>query len=73
MLKLSYDIFKADRLLSVKEVASLLHIDEGTARHLATSGEIPALRIGHLFRMKWSGVVAYLDRQAINAPVREVK
>ena len=53
-----------DDLLSVKDVAEWLNVSYATVMQLIRDKEIPAARVGKLWRIKRSDVQAYLDRNA---------
>jgi excisionase family DNA binding protein len=51
------------RLLTAKEVARLLGVHPNYIYNLATSGELPSLRIGGNRRFRWSEIEAWLEGQ----------
>ncbi len=54
-----------DRLMTVREVASYLHINERTALKLAMQGPLPAVRVGNQWRFRKAMVDAWLDDQML--------
>ena len=51
------------RLLSIEDVADILGLEYKTVYRLVKSGEIPAARIGRVFRVDRVDFEAYLERQ----------
>ena len=51
--------------LSVREVADYLDIDYKTVYRLVRKGEIPAVKVGGMYRVRRSELEGYLDRQTV--------
>jgi excisionase family DNA binding protein len=64
-IKLGFRVSKAmnDQILTVKQVADYLKVNERTIYRLATEGEIPAFRVGASWRFKLEDVEAWIDSQ----------
>lgn len=52
-------------LLTVKEAAELLSVTEGTVRDMAARGELPALRVGRLWRFPRVALERWIEEQMI--------
>ena len=52
-----------ERLLSVEEVADILGLEYKTIYRLVRSGDLPAARIGRVYRVDRADLEAYLERQ----------
>ena len=52
------------KLLTIKEVASILKIDKFTAYRYAQEGTIPAIRIGRNWRFSEEGLEEWLTKKA---------
>ncbi len=50
-------------ILTVREVASLLKINEKTAYKLAAKGEIPGFKVGGSWRFERSEIESWIKRQ----------
>lgn len=50
----------AEELLTVAEVATELRVHPNTARRLIATGEIPAARFGHQYRIRRSAITERL-------------
>lgn len=48
-------------VLSVPEVAKVLHVGRNTAYHLVNSGEIRSIRIGRTIRVPQAALLDYLN------------
>jgi len=51
------------RLMTVKEVADYLHLDEHTLYRMARDGRIPAFKIANQWRFKKEMIEEWLQRQ----------
>jgi len=49
-------------LLSVKDMQKALRIGRSTAYKLVESGEIPALRIGAIYRIPKKSILEYIEK-----------
>ena len=50
-------------LIDVQDAARLLHLHPVTVREMAGRGEIPAMRIGRVWRFRASSLDAWIDSQ----------
>ena len=57
-----------DRLMSIKELAEYLQLDLSTLYLWSQQGEIPAIKVGKVWRYRRSEVDDWLDRRR-NRPV----
>lgn len=55
-----------ERLLTIREVAKLLHKSEKWVRRAVHSGEIPAYRLGIELRFRISDLEAYIEKSVVN-------
>lgn len=62
-----------DRLLTVKEVATYLHVHQRTVIKLAAEGALPAARIGNQWRFRPDAIDSWLDDQTIGIRPRYVE
>jgi excisionase family DNA binding protein len=51
---------QVDALLTVDEVAQYLRLEPGTIRAMARRGELPAVKVGRMWRFKKSSLIEYL-------------
>jgi excisionase family DNA binding protein len=51
-----------EKLLNLEEVADVLGVNYQTAYNLIRSGDIPAIRVGRLFRVEKSDLRAFIER-----------
>ncbi len=51
-----------DRLLTVQEVATRMRVSTMTVYRLIKTGDLPASRVGHSYRLRADEVEAYLRR-----------
>lgn len=54
----------ANEILTVKEVADYLKVNERTIYRLATSGELPAFRVGASWRFRLNEIDAWISQQS---------
>jgi len=52
-----------DKLMSVEEVAEYLGLEYKTVYRLVRSGDLPAARIGRIYRVGQSDLLSYIERQ----------
>lgn len=52
-----------EQLMTLEEVADMLHLSKWRIRQLCNQGEIPHIRIGRLFRFKKGSIQAWIDAQ----------
>ena len=52
-----------EKLLTIDEVAEFLGLEYKSVYRLVRSGELPAARIGRLYRLNKADVLAYVERQ----------
>ena len=50
-----------DKLLTVREVADILRLEEFTVREMCRDGRIPAVKIGRAYRIKESTLRALIN------------
>lgn len=53
-----------DEILTIREVAELLKINEKTAYKLAAEGKLPGFRVGGAWQFKRSTINAWIDAQS---------
>ncbi len=53
-----------DRLLTINEVAVLLHVSRSLLYRLIRTGALPTVRILHALRFRWQDVEDYVNRRA---------
>jgi excisionase family DNA binding protein len=51
----------ADKLMTIKEVADYLRVSRTRLYQLARAGEVPAKRVGHLWRFSKAEIDAWLS------------
>lgn len=56
-----------DEILTMREVAELLKINEKTAYRLAAEGKIPGFRVGGSWRFRRTDLVKWISEQADRA------
>jgi excisionase family DNA binding protein len=61
----------SDEILTIREVAELLKINEKTAYKLAAEGKLPGFRVGGAWRFKRSTINAWIDAQSPPAQIRK--
>lgn len=54
----------ANEILTIREVAELLEINEKTAYKLAANSKLPGFRVGGSWRFKRSAIDAWIDAQS---------
>ena len=54
-----------ENLLTTRQVAEKLNVDEETVRRLARAGQIEAYRVGRDYRFNPAAVQEYLERQLV--------
>jgi excisionase family DNA binding protein len=54
-----------DSLLTAKDAAALLRISSATLLRLARAGQVPAIKVGKLWRFRKSDLDVWLDSQLI--------
>jgi excisionase family DNA binding protein len=57
-----------DSILTIKEVAEYLKVNERTIYRLAASGEIPAFKVGNSWRFKQSELESWITAQQPTSP-----
>ncbi|WJS05495.1 helix-turn-helix domain-containing protein [Roseibium aggregatum] len=55
-----------DQVLTVKEVAKYLKVNERTIYRMATSGELPAFKVGASWRFKSQEISEWIDIQHVD-------
>lgn len=61
-----------DRLMTVRELAAYLKVNERTVLKLASQGPLPAVRVGSQWRFRKAMIDAWLDDQALGISRRYV-
>lgn len=61
----------SDPILTIKEVADYLKVNERTIYRLAASGELPGFKVGNSWRFKQSELEQYIAAQHNRASVRD--
>ena len=61
----------SDPILTIKDVADYLKVNERTIYRLAASGELPGFKVGNSWRFKQSELEQYIAAQHNRASVRE--
>ena len=61
----------SDHILTTKDVANYLKINERTIYRLAASGELPGFRVGNSWRFKQSELEQYITAHHNRASVSE--
>jgi excisionase family DNA binding protein len=61
-----------DEILTIREVAELLKINEKTAYKLAAESKLPGFRVGGAWRFKRSTINAWIDAQSAPVPARKL-
>ena len=56
-----------DKFLSIDEVAECLNVDYQLVYKLVRAGKMPAVKIGRVYRIRMSGLEAYLDSNMTGA------
>ncbi len=62
-----------DRLMTVRELAAYLKLNERTVLKLAAQGPLPAVRVGNQWRFRKAMIDAWLDDQALGISHRYVE
>jgi excisionase family DNA binding protein len=57
--------FATGGLLTVSEVAAVMRVSNMTVYRLIKTGELPAVRIGHSFRIRETELEAYLAARSV--------
>ena len=52
-------------VLSVEQVCEILHIHRKTCYKMIRDGTIPAVKLGHLYRVSKENVISYLNRGSV--------
>lgn len=63
-------IASPELLMTVSEVAAAMRVSTMTVYRLIKSGELPALRVGHNYRIRSGDVEGYLSRRAVQVEER---
>ena len=61
----------SDPILTIKDVADYLKVNERTIYRLAASGELPGFKVGNSWRFKQSELEQYIAAQHNRASVTE--
>lgn len=61
----------SDPILTIKDVADYLKVNERTIYRLAASGELPGFKVGNSWRFKQSELEQYIAAQHNRASVNE--
>lgn len=65
-------IDQSDRLMTVKELASYLNLNDRTVLKLAAEGPLPAVKVGNQWRFRKAMIDAWLDDQMLGISRRYV-
>ena len=57
-----------ERLVTVKEVAEYLRVNDRTVLKLASEGALPGARVGNLWRFRLGAIEAWLEDQMLGIP-----
>jgi excisionase family DNA binding protein len=57
-----------DEILTIKEVASYLKVNDRTVYRLASSQKIPAFKVGNAWRFKRKDLEEWINNQQNNSP-----
>lgn len=60
-----------DEVLTIKEVAQYLKVNERTIYRLAASGELPGFRVGNAWRFKQSDLATWVAKQTQKSASKE--
>lgn len=63
----------SDPILTIKDVADYLKVNERTIYRLAASGELPGFKVGNSWRFKQSELEHYIAAQHNRVSVSEAK
>ncbi|AKX47390.1 DNA-binding protein [Thiopseudomonas alkaliphila] len=61
----------SDEVLTIKEVAQYLKVNERTIYRLAASGELPGFRVGNAWRFKQIDLVTWVAKQTQKSASKE--
>ncbi|MBD1583426.1 MULTISPECIES: helix-turn-helix domain-containing protein [Alteromonadales] len=61
----------SDEVLTIKEVAQYLKVNERTIYRLAASGELPGFRVGNAWRFKQSDLATWVAKQTQKSASKE--
>ena len=53
-----------DQVLTVKEVAEYLKVNDRTVYRMATAGKIPAFKVGSSWRFKQTEIEKWIEKQS---------
>jgi excisionase family DNA binding protein len=71
------DLLETDRLLTILEVARILHVSRSLMYWLIARGDLPTVRIGRAVRFRPEDVQAYIRQgaggQSITGPERKAR
>ena len=56
-----------EELMTLEEVANYLKVNEKTVYRMLNEGEIPAMKVGHLWRFKVSEIDEWLDQKTVTS------
>src|SRR3989475_9126543 len=62
-----------DRLMTVKELAAYLNLNERTVLKLAAEGPLPAVKVGNQWRFRKAKIDAWIDDQMLGISRRYVE
>jgi excisionase family DNA binding protein len=61
----------SDEVLTIKEVAQYLKVNERTIYRLAASGELPGFRVGNAWRFKQTDLAIWVAKQTQKSASKE--
>ena len=53
---------KEDTLLTIRQVAKYLHVVQLTVYRMIKRGDLKAIKVGRVWRVRWEDLQAYLNR-----------
>ena len=62
----------ADKVYTVDEVAAIFRVPSDTIRRLIHSGDLPAIRLGHVYRVPKSVIDGYFDLPPATVPLEKL-
>jgi excisionase family DNA binding protein len=57
---------REDNLLTTKEVAKYLHVVQLTVYRMIDRGDLQAVKVGSVWRIRWTDLQDYLSRSTVN-------
>jgi excisionase family DNA binding protein len=60
------EAMREDNLLTTKEVAKYLHVVQLTVYRMIDRGDLQAVKVGSVWRIRWTDLQDYLSRSTVN-------